>query len=292
VKPREALHGDKPPVVEASKAMTYSFRNRIILSAEVASPYDINRVVLSDGSADEVVEILGPEGDENLWNAMELRLRGSGYPTREAAIEAGCLWRDRLTIAFAHVNRGIELGPDDTPDLPHYSYGRAHFVRKGRKMRDAPKLVVFASGNEPDWGSYHAEFDHPYAIEGVVDTELAWLKQRADWQLTDKQKLAYEFIHSSLFEANTQSVYILLFTGVEALIPKGFRAAEMVDALARLRANLATMTGLDASAKDSVDLLLEYKENESIRYRGRNFVKLLGDELFDSKTPERFFLHA
>jgi hypothetical protein len=72
----------------------------MILSAEVASPYDINRVVLSDDNANELVEILGPQGDENMWDAMELRLR-SGYPTREAAIEAGRLWRDRLTIAFA-----------------------------------------------------------------------------------------------------------------------------------------------------------------------------------------------
>jgi hypothetical protein len=270
----------------------FSFRNRMILSAEVASPYDINRVVLSD-DGEELVEVLGPQGDENLWNAMELRLRGTGYPTRGAAISAGRLWRDRLTIAFAHVDRGIELGPDDTPDLPHYSYGRPHFVgHKGRKMRDAPKLVVFPSDNEPDWGSFYADFDHPYAIEGIINTQLAWLAQNTDWELTDKQKLAYKFVHGSLFESNAESVYILLFTGVEALIPKGFRAQHIIDALERLRFSLATMTDLDESAKDSLDNLLEYKENESIRYRGRNFVKILGDDLFDGKTPDKYFRDA
>jgi hypothetical protein len=52
------------------------------------------------------------------------------------------------------------------------------------------------------------------------------------------------------------------------------------------------MSDLDESVKDSVDKLLGYKENESIRYRGRNWVQVLGDELFDGKSPEKYFLDA
>jgi hypothetical protein len=159
----------------ASDAVTFAFRNRMILSAGVASPDDINRVVLSDDNADELVEILGPQGDENFWDAMEFRLRGSGYPTREAAIEAGKLWRNRLTIAFAHYDRGIELGPDDTPAEPRYSLGHPKFPRgERRRMRDSPKLVVFQTGNEPQWGGFSADFDVTYAIEGLIRSPLAW----------------------------------------------------------------------------------------------------------------------
>ncbi|MGE0216564.1 hypothetical protein, partial [Mycolicibacterium sp.] len=277
----------------------YSFRNRMILSAEVSSPYDINRFALSDDGADELVEIHGPEGDTNLWGAMELRLRGSGYPTREAAIDAGRYWRDVITIAFAHYDRGIELGSGDTPDMPHYSYGRFELpTHKGRKMRDLPKLVAFPTDQEPDYGNWHMSFaPHPQAIEAIYADSIAWIKKRKNWQLDDKQRLAYQFVHGSLFESEPESVYILLFTGIEALIPKALRKAEIVKVLGQLRSNLATMTDLDESARDSVNQLLQYKENESIRYRGRNFVKILDDalyeeELFAEKAPEQFFLDA
>lgn len=234
-----------------------------------------------------------------MWGAMELRLRGDGYPTLEAAIEAGRYWRDVLTIAFAHYSRGIELGPDDTPGVPHYSYGRFHFpTPKGRKMRDTPKLVVFPSQQEPDYGNWHMSVGpHPEAIEVIYRSTITWIKKRSGWQLNDKQRLAYQFVHGSLFEAEPESVYILLFTGIEALIPTALRKAEILDVLGRLRSNLATMNQIDESARDSVDELLKYKENESIRYRGRNFVKILDDvmyelELFDEKGPEEFFLEA
>lgn len=274
--------------------VVYSFRNRMILSAEVSSVDDINRFVLSDENTDEHVEILGPDGDANLWGAMELRLRGSGYPSPEAAIEAGKHWRDILTVAFAHYERGIELGPDDTPYMPHYSFGRFNFpTHKGRKMRDTPKLVVFPTDREPDYGNWNMNFgDSLEAIELIHRGPITWLKKRTGWTLNDKQRLAYKFIHSSFFESDVEAKYILLFTGIEALIPKALRKEQFVEVLRKLRLNLAAMPDLDESARDSVDKLLEYKENESIRYRGRNFVKVLGDEIFDEKTPENYFLEA
>ena len=274
--------------------MTHSFRNRIIVSQPLTGPPDDpSRCVLSDS---ELVEILGPQDDKTITKAMELRLRGSGYPSRKAAIEAGKLWRDRLTIAFAHYDRGIEIGSDETPDIPHSSPGRTYFVSgKDKIMRDSPKLVVFRPDNEPDSGDWQIKFGGPpYAIEGLINNPLAWVKQRTvrtGWKLNDKQQLAYKFIHGSFFEANVESVYILLFTGVEALIPERFRVDSYIKALEGLRSNLAA-TELDESVKDSVDKLLEYKENESIRYRGRNFVKILGDKLFADKTPEKYFLEA
>lgn len=136
----------------------------------------------------------------------------------------------------------------------------------------------------------YAEGVAPEPITYFVDHHLAWVKQR-QCGLNAHQQLAYKFVHASFFEANPESIYILLFTGVEALIPKRFRKKEYVDVLRRLRSNLEAMH-LDESAKKAIGDLLEYKENESIRYRDRNWVQLLGDELFDGKTPEDYFLDA
>ena len=220
-------------------------------------------------------------------------MRGSGYPTREEAIEAGRLWRDRFTVAFAHFDKGIEIGSDKTPDVSDYSFGQPYFnYNQGREKRDTTKLFVFPTNKEPRWGGLAGEAVVAHAIERFVANPLAWVKARSGWELTDKQQLAYKFVHGSFFEENPESAYILLFTGVEALIPKAFRVDPVKNALRRLRQDLATMTELDESVRDSVDKLLEYKENESIRYRGRNWVQLLGEERFDTKTPEQYFLDA
>lgn len=272
----------------------YSFRNRLLLSAEVASPYDINRFVLTDDDADEVVEILGPQDDGNMWLAMELRIRGSGYPTPTDAIQAGKHWRDTMMIAFSHYDRGIDLGTDESPEIPHYSHGRYRFpTHKGKEMRDTPKLVAFRSDDEPNYGNWELSISQsPLAIEYLIDEPIAWLKQRGKWELTDKQRLAYRFVHASFFESNPETAYILLFTAVESIIPERFRKAEIVEVLQQLNVNLQNMTELDESAKKSVSSLIQYRENESIRYRGRNYVQLLGDEFYANKTPERFFLDA
>ena len=272
--------------------MTDSFRNRFILSGLIASPDNISRCVISSDSDTEPVEILGPQGDGPISNAMELRLRGMGYSTREATIEAGKLWRDRLTVAFAHFDRGIEIGSDETPDVPHYSYGRPYFIlNQGQRMRDTPKLVVFATNDEPQWGGLSADAVVAYGIKRFVDGPLAWVKQR-NCELNDSQQLAYKFVHGSFFEANPESTYILLFTGVETLVPNGFRADELVDTLTALQSNLASISEVSEATKNDVHKLLEYDKNEAIRYRGRNWVKLLGEERFDDKTPEQYLLDA
>ena len=67
----------------------FAFRNRLIISGPLAAPDNNNRYMLSSDTDSEVVELLGPQGEEPIAHAMELRLRGGGYDTREDAIEAG-----------------------------------------------------------------------------------------------------------------------------------------------------------------------------------------------------------
>jgi hypothetical protein len=142
--PHESTTADDSGLA-ASDAVTYSFRNRMVLSHPLTGPPDDpGRCVLASDSDSELVEIFGPRGDEPILHAMELRLRASGYVTREDAIEAGKFWRDRLTVAFAHFEMGIEVGSDETPDAAEWSGGQPYFIYQlGRRMRDTPKLAVF-----------------------------------------------------------------------------------------------------------------------------------------------------
>ena len=270
----------------------FSFRNRLIISGPLAAPDNNNRYMLSSDTDSEVVELLGPQGEERIAHAMELRLRGRGYDTREDAIAAGKLWRDRLTVAFAHYEKGIEIGSDETPDDSHYSFGQPYFIYQlGRRQRDTPKLVVFPSDNEPAWGGAAAEGVVAHGIETFINGHVAWVKEH-ECRLNAQQQLAYKLFHASHFESNPEASYILLFTGVEALIPDDFRPDEFVKTLARLQSILAGMSDISKATRDDAHKHIQYRKHESIRSRGRNWVQRLGDDTFDGKTPEEYFLHA
>jgi Apea-like HEPN len=270
----------------------FSFRNRLIISSPLAAPDDRSRFVVPGDSDGELVEILGPQGDEKIQDAMELRLRGSGYDAPEDAIDAGKLWRDRLTVAFAHYEKGIEIGSSEAPEVPEWSGGQPYFIYQlGRVMRDAPKLTVFPTNQEPNWGGFFAEGVVAHGIERFIDGHLAWVRER-ECRLNAQQQLAYKLFHASLFESNPEARYILLFTGIEALIPERFRAEPYINALEQLRSYLATLDDVERSIKDSIRGFLSYKDNESIRYRGRNWVQFLAGDTFGDKTPEEYFLHA
>lgn len=270
----------------------YSFRNRIILGQPLTGPPDDpSRCVLSD-SDNKLVELLGPHVDQPITHAIELRLRGSGYETPESAGAAGRLWRDRMLVAFAHFEMGIDIGSDESPDRPEYSFGQPYFIyQRGRLMRDEPKLTVFPTNTEPGWSGSAGEGVVAQALEYFVANHLTWVRQR-DFSLDPQQRLAYNLFHASYFESSPEAAFILLFTGVEALIPSRFRSEPYILALDKLRTHLASRSDIDPAVKDSIKLFLEYQDNQSIRYRGRTWVQLLDPEQFDGKSPEKYFLKA
>ncbi len=238
------------------------------------------------------MELLGPNAEDPIDHALELRLRGSGFVSREAAIDAGKLWRDRVTVAFAHYEKGIEIGLDVSTDEPSWGYGQPYFIfQRGRVNRDTPQLTVFPTNNEPPSSVAGGEGVVAHPVQTFINGPLGWVKRR-DCHLRDQQRLAYKLFHATHFDSNPESKYILLFTGIEALIPKRFRVEPIRKMLRQLRTYLETLNDTQESPKESVRRLLTYKENESIRYRGRNWVQLLDDCTFDAMTAEDYFLRA
>ena len=101
--------------------MTVSFRNRIILSSGLAAPEEVTeRALRPDGR----VVLYRPGPDKPIHNASELRVYGWNYPTPNDALVAGRLWRGHVSIAFAHLDIGVELGPEDERAvIPEYGCG-------------------------------------------------------------------------------------------------------------------------------------------------------------------------
>jgi len=96
---------------------------------------------------------------------------------------------------------------------------------------------------------------------------------------------------SPFFETNPESAYILLFTGIEALIPSAYRVETFVTAMNDLQ---AVLVGWDIApnVRDDLRRNLEYKKQDSIRHRGRQFVQILDPHRFDDDTAEAYFLRG
>jgi hypothetical protein len=121
---------------------------------------------------------------------------------------------------------------------------------------------------------------------------VTWIKEH-ECRLNAQQQLAYKLFHASHFDSNPEANYILLFTGVEALIPQRFRAEPYIKALQQLRSTLAAMECIEKHVRESIDEFLTYKDHESIAYRGKEWAKqTLGELVFDRKTPAKYFDHA
>lgn len=276
--------------------VTFSFRNRFVISDPLNGPSNNDRDTISlyyGGIYGGSVNLSAPEDGKSFNHARELRLRGDAFETLEEATEAGKLWRDRLTIAFAHYEKGIDIGLDDTPDVAEWGFAHPYFVYEPEKYhRDTPKLTVFATADEPTFSGFAMEGVVAHPIETFVRGPLKWVTER-DGRLNARTALAYRLFHASYFESNPETIYILLFTGIEALIPEKYRKADFIAVLEELRQALDVMDGVDETARESIDNLLEYKENESIRFRGRTWVRdTLGSDRFYELTPEEYFLAA
>jgi hypothetical protein len=274
--------------------MTFSFRNRFIVSQPLNGPPD-DRSAISlyyGGAFGGLVQILGPQDGKSFNHARELRLRGDDYETLEKATNAGKLWRDRLTVAFAHYDNGIEIGLDAEPTLPEWGFSQPYFVYEPKAdHRDSPKLTAFQTTDEPIFSGVAMQGVVARPIETLILGPLNWVSQRLNDQLDPKTALAYKLFHASHFESNPETAYILLFTGIEALIPEQYKTHAYMAVLEDLRQTLDEMDGIEESVRDSIDKLLAYKENESIRFRGRKWVlSTLGDETYAGETPETYFL--
>jgi hypothetical protein len=280
----------------AGDAVTFSFRNRIILGSGFAALTVTERALTLDGD----VALYGPAPDETIHNASELRLYGRNFPTPNEALVAGRVWRDHISIALAHFGVGVELGPEDERAvIPEYGYGPPYFFpAPDQRMRDVPKLLVFETENEPPpWGGLEASVQGLVSFETFVTGPLAWVTTRAPYVLSRQQQLAYNLFHAALIKSkpeamNPEVAYILLVTAIEALLPprEEVAPAEVVALIDAVKLKLEDMTPWDAGLLRDVAEMLEDDKFDPIGRRGRKFVKVLGNERFDSRKPASYFM--
>lgn len=273
-------------------AVTYSFRNRLVLSGGVDTrlpeqPIGVTRVVLFDGGPDGVVELFGPGEGDAIRDALELRLRGRNFPTAEAADAAGRVWRNHLTIAFAHLLVGVRIGPVGSP--PHYGFGTPYYQNPERRLRENPGLHVFKTDSEPGPSGGYAEGRVLQGLHGLVTYTLPWITRR-EYDLSPQHSLAYVLVHAAYFEDNPETAFIVLVTAIEALLPaREDNPRDVAKVIDSLLDRLSEIIDIDPDLQRDVAQALEDDKFDSIGRRGRMLVSCLGSERFAGQKPKDYF---
>ncbi|WP_396913199.1 hypothetical protein [Mycolicibacterium sp.] len=282
--------------------MTYWFYNRLVLSGAVSAGLlgdpnpdtglvdDVSSVVLADDGPNGIVELSGPADGKPLQAAMELRLIGRDFPTFESAYEAGCRWRNHLTIAFAHYLVGIKIGSADDPTEPlEPGYGSPYYqVPAPRVLRDEPGLFVAGTGKQFGRMGSWAEGYVMQGVHGLVTYTIPWITSR-HYELSPQRLLAYSLVHATYFDDNPETTFILLVTAIEALLPpREDNPKEVAGILAALQTALAAME-VEENLRKSIAGVLEDKKYDTIVSRGKRLVACLGTERFGGQKPKDYF---
>ncbi|MFH5211409.1 hypothetical protein ACHIPZ_24870, partial [Antrihabitans sp. NCIMB 15449] len=229
----------------------------------------------------------------------DLIVQGSTYSTFDEAAQAGRRWRQYLAETCARRYLAIDLGDDDASKLrpfesryepsPGNIFGAMGAQEGDRLIQDRIGLLVFDTDPKPSLIHFSAGVGSvSTGIDSFMDTLNATrAKPYVPW--TDQQKLAFELVHSSLFDANPETRYIQLVTAIEALLPaKQEVPTAIADAMDKLIEIVDQLPDTAKSVRHRVKELLRLDKQESISRKGVQFTGVLQGE-YGGTTPEKYF---
>lgn len=258
--------------------MTWFFRNRIALNdKQLISESDDTRV-LDSGDVTVRLKIAG-RGEHG--NVNVFTLEGGEYATPEDALNAGRLWRQRLSVTFARYGVAAEFDSNPLPqrdsgDFPVDPHMPGLLVRSTKQIL---RMEGFASG---------------YAsrpLDRVLGTDLSESSALVGGGIDRQLELAFDLVHLALSATNVDVRFILWVSAVEALIPNEMPLIENVDAITyfdELIAQVGSDGKYNARVRKKVINALERGKYQNITDVGASLARLL-DKEYDGLSADIFF---
>ena len=126
-------------------------------------------------------------------------------------------------------------------------------------------------------------------IHGLVTYTIPWITSR-NYEITPQHLLAYGLVHAAYFDDNPETIFILLVTAIEALLPPREEAPrDIADVIDALKQRLDEITDIDDGLRRDVAEALEDDKFDPIGRRGRQLVTRLGTERFAGQKPKDYF---
>ena len=273
-----------------SPSLDFSFRLKIRMARGRRLAFEEPEWQLPDPDGHDV-RMKSLKKDEPLREAEWIAVRGSGYPSEEAAAGAGEMFRGVLERAFAQLRVGADFGDRS---LGGFNMAQALvevLERESQRpaMSDRHGLMTFPTEPPPMFFGGSAQGYAPPHREAVV----AALTHGAAREPVDEiGRLAYELFGAASFvEDSPEARFMLLMMSVETLIECQDRSAE-AQSLVREYLDSVRASDLPQDEKDSLQGQLGFMLQESISQAGRRVAESLTGQTYGDLDPVAFFRKA
>ena len=239
-------------------------------------------------SRDSYLTLYSHEEGIPIKEAHKLVLRGDGYASEEEALNAGLHCQDALSLTFARLRIGADFG-GRVPKSGFYRSGLEWLRQKTgvQHLNDVHGLMTFE--NEPpklfvSFGA-HAVLGR----NGERFTKAMEVALNHTQNLSDKERLAFEFFATSYFQKSTDARFIMLMIATEILLEPDSRSPECQEHVEDLVKRTKESSALSVRDKESLIGSLQSLRKESIGQAGRKLAEKLGDCKYAGKKPSDFF---
>ncbi|WP_280242054.1 HEPN domain-containing protein [Nocardia abscessus] len=265
----------------------YCFRNTVELRPDdrvVVDRQEQSITLARDGAIAVKIRPLLPV--ENFREASKLLLEGGPYGTFEEAVSAGKAWRDYLLLAFSAHSVAIDIGDDDDPRAKPNPLLAEKAEELGiQALWDRHGLLVYRANPPATFGKFSASATALRSGDQLARSIDAI--RNLNHTVAEPQRLALKLIHSSLFDHNPETKFVLLVTAIEAIIEKKARSEQIVEWIDQLISE-TQRSKLSPEDQLVVANYLGLGKQESIGSAGKRAVSVLGSRRYDEKSPKKF----
>lgn len=235
-------------------------------------------------SGTEVVTLCPEHSQTGFKNADWLILRGEGFPSSDAAFEAGMLWRQQLLVAFAKA----EIGADFDAVPMQHEEGDREQSGEARGLRVYPQPP---QGLKIRFGG-RVEIQVARLLDNFLSEDLSAARTLVPDGLNQQLELAYETFHMALTATNPEIKYILFVTAIEALIVDTKPEKDdkvLVAALEDLQREVGESERWTPQVRCQIAAVLENAKKKSITGLGKELAGRLDPGKYDGKSAKSFF---
>lgn len=268
--------------------MPYSFENRIVLGDKTRTLESSETSQVIHNSGTETVTLCSDFSQTGSFDKADwLMLRGTGFPSSDAAFEAGKLWRHQLLVAFAKakISADFDAAPVQSEEDDRE---RSDEARGLRVYLQPPEEVRVAFGAR-------AVVRRTRLLDAFLSEDLSAARNLIPSGLNRQLKLAYETFHMALAATNPEIKYILFVTAIEVLIPDkkpekdSEHDKELVAALKKLQREVARSDCRNTKIRGQISSVLANAQKKSITELGKELARKLDPKKYDGGSAENFF---
>lgn len=269
----------------------YDFRLRFTPSPRDTLNSDAYQLDLPTLQSTHEVVLKPREADRSIREAGSMVLHGSGWKDADDAECVGAFYADVLSRTYARLRLGADFGSRAAKSV----FTEAGLALLGEKtgrprLNDVHGLMIYEKTSRPNlvFMTMQVDLTRGVSVEQFLSVfEVALSRPR---NIDDRERVALELFNVSFFQASVDSRFLLLMSGLEALIAQNPRSEEVGSLVSALIATVDANTQVSEGEQNAIKQALGQLRRESISQSGRRLVS----ESLDGKTyggidPAKFF---